>query len=135
MSGFHIPPMQPFGAQEPFNEPTNSPPNNFGQGNNPYNFQAPTAPPQSNLYQPPPAQQQPYQAPFNPMQQPATVSPPVLENSKQTATKKRIDPERITAQNQSVTQLQNAISELSFNRIGHAKEAIRNALRLLEKYE
>jgi hypothetical protein len=34
-----------------------------------------------------------------------------------------------------MTQLQNAISELGFNRINHAKEAMRNALKMLEKYE
>lgn len=49
--------------------------------------------------------------------------------------KKRMDPERIAAQNQAMAQLQNAISELSFNRVGYAKEAIRNAARILEKYD
>lgn len=32
-----------------------------------------------------------------------------------------MDPERIAAQSQAISQLQNAISELSFNRVGYAK--------------
>lgn len=127
MSGFHIPPMQPFGAQEPlqpFNQFPPFPQQQSTYNNATFNMQAPS-PPQPPAFQP-------FQGPTVPAQQPAKVNPVSAEGP---AIKKKIDTERITAQNQAMTQLQNAISELSFNRVGHAKEAIRNAMRLLEKYE
>ena len=49
--------------------------------------------------------------------------------------KKRIDPEKIIAQTHAINELQNAVSELEFNRINYAKEAVRKALTMMEKYQ
>ena len=63
---------------EPINEPANSPPAYFPQPTNPYNFfQPPTGQPQAPVNQQPQGYQ-PYQAPSNPIQQPAAISPPAL---------------------------------------------------------
>ena len=48
--------------------------------------------------------------------------------------KKRIDPEKILAQTTAINELHNAVSELEFNRVNYAREAIKKALSMIEKY-
>lgn len=110
-----------FGFQD-FGQPINSPPPKetpsyppYGQQQTPQ--QPPPQPPQQPSYPNYNQQQQPtYNQPTFP--QPNYNQPPPQQPPQ---TKKRMDPDRINTQNQAMTQLQNAISELSFNRCTQAK--------------
>lgn len=48
--------------------------------------------------------------------------------------KKRVDPQKILAQTTAINELHNAVSELEFNRVNYARQAIRKALSMIEKY-
>ena len=49
--------------------------------------------------------------------------------------KKRTDPEKVIAQTNAINELHNAVSELEFNRVQYAKEAIRKALSMIDRFQ
>lgn len=135
-SHYQQPPSNYQQPQAPAFQPSQAPVFQPSQGLSFPNFQVPQAPGFPST--------QAHQAsgfPSNQAGQLKPTSPTNFNNSNQfnpseaKKDKKRLDPERIAAQSQAITQLQNAISELSFNRVSYAKEAARNALKLLEKYD